>query len=392
MLTLTVKNNRRGPILGRHPWVFSGGLKQIPNQIENGTPVKLVDEAKQFLAQGYFNSYSQIAVRIWSYDPEEIIDEDFFLRRVQKAYKLRQEYLAPNKTDSYRLINSENDWLPGLIVDKYANYLCVQFHTKGIEKYKPDIISALIKIMKPKGIYERSDALYRKTEGAEPQVGLIDGVIPDAVEIKENGHKFLVDIKGGQKTGFFLDQRDKRQALAKYCAGKKVLNCFSYSGGFSVYAALAGAKEVTSVDISASAIELAKANFKLNGINPSKHKFVVADVKQYLREVLPWEYDVVVLDPPAFIKNRHKKKEGISGYRSINEMGLRATKENGILVSCSCSAHLTLNEFRYVITEAGNRAQRNLQILETHTHGLDHLELIAFQESEYLKCLFLRVS
>ncbi len=392
MLTLTVKNNRRGPILGRHPWVFSGGLKQIPDKIENGTPVKLIDEAKQFLAQGYFNSYSQIAVRIWSYDPEEIIDEDFFLRRVEKAYKLRQEYLTPSKTDSYRLINSENDWLPGLIVDKYANYLCVQFHTKGIEKYKPDIISALIKIMKPKGIYERSDALYRKTEGAEPQVGPIDGIIPDTVEIKENGHKFLVDIKGGQKTGFFLDQRDKRQALAKYCAGKKVLNCFSYSGGFSVYAALAGAKEVTSVDISASAIELAKANFKLNGINPSKHKFVVADVKQYLREVLPWEYDVVVLDPPAFIKNRHKKKEGISGYRSINEMGLRATKEDGILVSCSCSAHLTLNEFRYVITEAGNRAQRNLQILETHTHGLDHLELIAFQESEYLKCLFLRVS
>lgn len=425
LTTLTVSQKRVGPVRGRHPWVFSGALTHIPDGIASGTAVRLVDEANNFLASGYFNSYSQIAIRLWGYQDNEEVTEDFFVKRIAAAYELRQNFVVSKDTDAYRLVNSENDLLPGLIVDKYADCLCVQFHNRGIEAWKDQIISALKKVVKPKGIYERSDVGNRAKEqfttppfqggvrGGLPSVatppnlplergggvGVLFGKVPEKIKILENGHQFWVDVVNGQKTGFFLDQRDKRAALMKYCKGKTVLNCFSYTGGFSVYALAAGAKRVVSVDASESALAFAQENIKLNKFTDKKSELVCADVKQYLQGLLDKDselgdnsFDVIILDPPAFIKDRHKIYEGVQGYRKINEAALRLLPAGGILVSASCSQHLSLLDFRHMLSEAAGRAGRTVQILETYTHGIDHPQLAAFTEGEYLKCVFALVN
>ncbi len=398
MIKLVVNKQRVGPILGRHPWVFSGALKQIPEGLKNGEPVSLVNEEGQFLAQGYFNSYSQIAVRLWSWDEQEEVDDKFFEKRISAAYEIRKNFVASKQTDSYRLVHSENDLLPGLIVDKYADCLVLQFHTQGMEFWKESILKALKKIVKPKGIYERSDVRDRKRVASEPDApenssGLLFGKVPERIKITENGFYFWVDAMKGQKTGFFLDQRDKRQALVKYSEGKDVLNCFSYSGGFSVYALGGGAKHVVSVDSSESALELAQENVKLNKLDIKKCEFICGDVKQYLSEAQQAKknFDIIILDPPAFVKDRHKIQEGLIGYKKINEAALRLLSPGGVLVTASCSAHVSLSDFRYMLSESAGRSRRTLQILETHTHGIDHPELVAFTEGEYLKCLFARV-
>ncbi len=374
--------------------MFSGALQHIPEGLNSGDPVALVNEEGNFLAQGYFNSYSQIAVRLWSWDETDVIDGNFFKKRIAAAYATRKNLIENKKTDSFRLVHSENDLLPGLIVDKYADCLVLQFHTPGMEAWKKHIVDALLEVVKPAGIYERSDVRTRGIEGAEKQVGLLYGKVPDRVKISENGFKFWVDIIGGQKTGFFLDQRDKRLALTKYASDKNVLNCFSYSGGFSVYALGAGAKHVVSVDASESALELAVENIKLNKLDVKKCEFVCGDVKEYLydEEVRNKNFDIIILDPPAFVKDRHKVKEGLIGYRKINEAALRILPSEGVLVSASCSAHVGLSDFRYMLSESAGRARRTLQVLETHTHGIDHPELAAFTEGEYLKCVFAKVA
>jgi 23S rRNA (cytosine1962-C5)-methyltransferase len=385
MLSLTIKTNRIGPIVGGHPWVFSLAFKSLPDQIPAGTPIRLVSENGDFLALGYFSSYSQITVRIWGHEKDEEVDEQFFVRRVEQAYRLRRKYVEGPGTDCFRLINGESDLLPGLIVDKYADYLVVQFHTKGMESWKDPIIAALIRVLAPKGIYERSDMAQRKVEGMEGNAGLIAGSVPDAVEVKENGFTFLVDVKKGQKTGFFLDQRDKRAAFSRYTANASVLNCFSYTGGFSVYGLAGGASRVVHVDTSSSALDLARENITLNGFDTGKCEFVCEDVKGYLRNATE-RFDAIVLDPPAFVKDRRKKKEGLIGYRNINEAAIKLLLAEGVLLTCSCSAHLTLEEFRFLLSEAGGRARKTVKILETYTHGIDHPLLVPFIEGQYLKC------
>jgi 23S rRNA (cytosine1962-C5)-methyltransferase len=388
MITLTVKQKRTGPIAGFHPWVFSQALAAIPDGITSGEPVHLKNEKGEFLAAGYFSSYSQIAVRIWGYDKEETIDETFFARRIEKARGIRRRYLESPETDAFRIINGENDLLPGLIVDKYADYLVVQFHTAGIEAWKEKIVIALEEIIRPKGIYERSDVAVRRFDHLDSVQGVLSGSVPELITIRENGLQFLVDVKHGQKTGFFLDQRDKRKAFTKYGKDASVLNCFSYTGGFSVYALAGGAKKVTNIDSSQTAIDLAQENVRLNGFDADKCRFVCEDVKVYLRNNTE-RFDAIVLDPPAFVKDRRKKKEGIEGYKSINGMAMRALTENGILVTCSCSNHLSLEEFRFLLSEAGGKARRGFKILETFTHGIDHPQSVPFSEGEYLKCFFL---
>jgi 23S rRNA (cytosine1962-C5)-methyltransferase len=391
MTKLTVKQERTGPIAGYHPWAFSGAFESIPEGLQAGEPVKLFSKKGDYLASGYFNSYSQITVRIWGHNKDEEVGEHFFLKRIENAHQIRKKYVESPLTNAYRVINGENDFLPGLIVDKYADYLVVQFHTRGIERWKNEIIAALGTAFSPKGIYERSDMGARNIENLEKTKGILSGTVPDRVDIMENGFKFLVDVKGGQKTGFFLDQRDKRQAFIKYANNASVLNCFSYTGGFTVYALAGGAKSVVNVDASENALELAKENIAINGFNISKCEFICEDAKKYLKNTED-HFDVVILDPPAFIKDRRKKKEGIAGYKSINEMALRILSKNSILTTCSCSAHLTIEDFRYLLSEAGAKARKKLSILECYTHGMDHLQLLPFPEGEYLKCFFLSVS
>ncbi len=387
MIKLIVKKERVGPIRGRHPWVFSGALKQIPEGIATGEPVELTDEAGNYLASGYFNSYSQIAVRVWDWDKAEI-NQEFFSVRIREAYELRKKFILNKKTTACRIINGENDLLPGLIVDLYGDYAVVQFHNLGIERWKKEIVAAILGEVGPKGIFERSDMRARDVEGAERKIGLIHGKIPDEIKILENGYAFQVNVKEGQKTGFFLDQRDKRQALEKYSKGKKVLNCFSYTGGFSVYALGAGAKKVVSVDASEPALKTAEQNVLLNKLDEKKCEFILADVKEYLADRAKGEFDVIILDPPAFVKDRRKIQEGLHGYRKINEAALRILPKDGILVTCSCSAHVSSEDFRFMLSEAAARAGRTVQILETFTHGIDHPNLVAFTEGEYLKCIF----
>ena len=390
MITLTIKRSRVGPVLGRHPWVFSQALAKIPDGIPPGEPVELVGEAGEFLASGYFNSYSQIAVRVWGHEKDEAVDASFFTRRIERAWQIRRQYVESPSTNAYRLINGENDLLPGLIVDKYADYLVVQFHTRGIESWKTEIAGVLERVLRPQGIYERSDVPVRKQEKLGSVQGILSGAVPERVIIRENGFQFFVDVKRGQKTGFFLDQRDKRQACMKYSKEKNVLNCFSYTGGFAVYALAGGARHVTSVDTSESALGLAKENVVLNGFDPARCAFICDDVKRCLRNSKE-RFDVIILDPPAFIKDHRKKKEGIVGYRGINEMAIRALSKDGILVTCSCSAHLTLEDFRYLLSEAGGKAGRSLRFLEAYTHGIDHPQLVPFTEGSYLKCFIINL-
>jgi 23S rRNA (cytosine1962-C5)-methyltransferase len=390
MITLAIKQNRTGPITGFHPWVFSQALVAIPDGIPSGEPVHLKNEKGEFLAAGYFNSYSQITVRVWGYDKEETVDEAFFARRIEKAYGTRKRYLESRETDAFRIVNGETDLLPGLIVDKYADYLVVQFHTAGIEAWKEKIVTTLEKVVRPKGIYERSDVAVRRFDHLGSVQGVLSGFVPELITIRENGLQFLVDVKHGQKTGFFLDQRDKRKAFRRYTKDASVLNCFSYTGGFSVYALAGGAKAATSIDSSEAAIALARENVKLNGFDEDKCRFFCDDVKVYLRNIGE-RFDAIVLDPPAFIKDRRKKKEGIEGYKSINTMAMKALAESGILVTCSCSNHLSLGEFRFLLSEAGGKARRSLKILETFTHGIDHPQSVPFLEGEYLKCFLLTV-
>ncbi len=390
-VSLSVGQKRVGPILGGHPWVFSGAIRSIPEGLTSGEVIDLRDDDGIFLARGYFNSYSQIAVRILTYHEEEQINEAFFTKKIARALKMRSEYVLSDKTDACRVIHSENDGIPGLVVDKYGDYLSLQFHTPGLEVFKEMIISALVAVVKPLGIYERSDVAVRQARDEGGERLTLYGEVPDRVEIKENGLRFIVDIKEGQKTGFFLDQREKRKALQGFAKGKDVVNCFSYSGGFSVYAAAAGAKSVKSIDVSASAIELAKENMELNGFVGDQYTYEVEDVKKYLKEAEDACVDILILDPPAFIKSRHKIRQGVRGYRNINEEGLRLVREDGILVSCSCSSHLSYQDFRHLLSEAGARSGKQLQILETFFHGMDHPELVPYTESTYLKTLFMRV-
>lgn len=404
MISLKIKQKRIGPIIGRHPWVFSQAFVSIPDGLKQGEPVKLISEKGEFLAYGYFGSYAQITVRIWGYEEDEVLDEQFFIRRIQNAHRLRQQYVESIETDAYRLINGENDLLPGLIVDKYSDYLVVQFHTKGMEIWKELILKALVKTMRPKGIYERSELLVRQTENISSPHGLksfdnellqgtqgvLYGIVPEIITIKENGFNFLVDVIHGQKTGFFLDQRDKRKALIKYTKDASILNCFSYTGGFTIYALSGGAKHVINVDTSERALALARENVKLNGFDIDRCTFYAQDVKDFLKNT-DINFDVIILDPPAFIKDRKKRNAGIAGYKSINETALRILDRDGILVTCSCSAHLKMEDFRFLISEVGAKVRKTLRFIETYTHGIDHMQLVPFTEGEYLKCFFISV-
>ncbi|MCX7856882.1 MAG: class I SAM-dependent rRNA methyltransferase [Deltaproteobacteria bacterium] len=389
MVPLIVKKEKIGPIIGRHPWVFSQALLYIPEGLLPGEPVKLLDERGRFLAMGYFNSYSQIAVRVWGYKEDEKIDINFFKSRINYALSIRRKYVETKDTNAFRLINSEGDFLPGLVVDKYADYLVVQFHTKGMDYWRKEIIAALQEVLRPKGIYERSEIYSGQSERSEEKTGIILGEVPDLIKIKENGLCFFVDVKRGQKTGFFLDQRDKRCALKKYARDARVLNCFSYTGGFAVYAFAGGAKHVTNIDTSGDALELAKENVKLNGFKTDRLESIKSDVKKVLKDHLK-PYDVVILDPPAFIKDRRKKDRGLAGYKYINKKAIEHLTDRGILVTCSCSYHVGLEEFRYLLTEAALSTNSSIKILEIYTHGIDHPVPLPFVEGDYLKCFFLQ--
>jgi 23S rRNA (cytosine1962-C5)-methyltransferase len=392
--TASLKPHRDESLLGGHLWIFSGALQQPPHWVEPGALVDVKSARGQFVARGYYNPRTDIAIRILTRHPEEAIDQAFLRQRIRQALQLR-EVFEPQETNAYRLIHSEGDGLPGLVVDRYADVLVAQTHTLGMERLLPDVIAALQAEVEVKGILLRNEGQARRREGLSVEAPIVAaGEVPQRVQIRENGVQFLIDPWQGQKTGFFLDQRDKRKALQKYARGKRVLNCFSYSGGFSVYAALAGEETRTvSVDISAAAIELARENFALNGLDAAMHDFYTEDVFDYLERARTEGqlFDVVVLDPPAFAKNQGARAQALKAYRRLNTLGMQVLRPGGVLLTCSCSGVIGLDDLLGAVSLSAQRLQRSVQMLEVYTHGVDHPTSLAMPETGYLKSVFCRV-
>ncbi len=372
----------------RHPWVFSRAIQHVPKGIENGALVLVEDFSGKCVGTAYYNVRSQIALRFLAFE-KRVIDVKFFSEKFQENLAFRKRFLDLSTTNAFRLAFSESDGLPGLIVDVYGDFVVVQIHTLGMDRLRSTVVDALVKVLKPKGIYERSDVEVRKKDGLFTMpVGVLYGQEPPpAYEITEHGLKFLIDLKAGQKTGFFLDQRENRLALRKYVPKKNVLNLFSYSGGFSVSALAGGAKKVTSVDISGPALELARENFSLNGFDPSKHVFETKDVFDFLDEQAKNKerYDVVVVDPPAFVKNKESLNHGANAYIKLNHKALELLSDDGILVTSSCSSHVSQELFRTILFKAALQCHRELVVLEQKSQPHDHPLNINFPEGEYLK-------
>lgn len=393
--TASLKPHREESLQSGHLWIFSGALQQPPHWIEPGGLVDVKSATGQFVARGYYNPQTDIAIRILTHDVNEAIDADFLRRRVRRAQELRQVF-DPNHTNAYRLINSEGDGLPGLIVDRYADILVAQIHTAGMDHLRPLIIEALMNEVRPHGILMRNDVQARRREGLrveEPEV--VAGGVPTQVTIRENDVLFLVDPWQGQKTGFFLDQRDKREALRKYVRGsKRVLNCFSYTGAFSVYAALSSREaHVTSVDIAEAAIESAREQFLFNGIDPARHQFLIADIFEYLEQAQSAgeQFGIVVLDPPAFAKTQSARKQALGAYRRLNMLGMQVLRPGGILLTCSCSGVMGMDDLFGAVAQVAQLQQRTVQVLEAYTHGVDHPVNLVMPETAYLKAVFCRV-
>jgi 23S rRNA (cytosine1962-C5)-methyltransferase len=385
-----LKKGKEKALLGRHPWVYSGAIDQIEEDYHSGDVVKVFSFEDRFLGMGYLNPRSQIAVRMLAFE-DVSINAGFFEKRIRRALALRSDFLPP-ETNAYRLIHSEGDFLPGLVVDRYADYLVVQFLTAGIERFKDEITAILSAELPARGIFEKDDTEWRELEGLEQRVGRLAGEDPpDFVTILENGLRFLVDIHRGQKSGFFLDQRENRKLVRENAKGRRVLNCFAYTGGFSVYAAQGDATETVSVEVSEEALNTARMNFKENGIGLDGHSFVAQDVFEFLRSSRQ-EFDLIVLDPPAFCKNSHQLQSAARGYKDINLFALKRLAPGGILYTASCSSHVSPEFFQQILFGAARDARRDLQILQKTSHPADHPINIYHPEGEYLKGFLCLVS
>ena len=372
-----------------HLWVFSNEIAEIRGLSSDGEIVDIKDSRGGFVGKGYLNRHSLISARVLSYK-DEAVDRGFFHKRIKAAIERRERFL-PHLT-SLRLIHSEGDLLPGLIVDRYGDAVAIQTLTLGMDIWKDAICDILEELLQPKLIIERNDASVRKLEGLEEKKGILRGTGDTRVVIEENANKFLVDLIEGQKTGFFLDQRENRERLREYVKGKRVIDCFCYSGGWSIYAAQGGSSEVVGVDASQGAVDLAAENAKLNGYS-SVCAFNKADVFDYLREAdkKKERFDVVVLDPPAFVKSKKEINDAVRGYREINLTAMKLLNDGGILVTSSCSHHIDRELFNDILVKAAKDAGKTARLLEFRSQGRDHPVLLPMRETEYLKCVFLEV-
>ncbi|HXF28246.1 MAG TPA: class I SAM-dependent rRNA methyltransferase [Chlamydiales bacterium] len=380
-----LKPGREKSLLGFHPWVFSGAVQQFP-ECENGDFVAVLASDKRHLGYGMVSSCSQIACRMLSFD--ETPPEIALIRHIHKALQLRQ-LICPQE-EAVRLINAEGDFLPGLIVDRYKDALVIQISTAGMEKKKPLIIEELISALQPKWIYEKSTASSRKDEGLQPFEATLVGPAIEPIEIREDDLEFLVSPTTGQKTGYFLDQREMRRLVKKLSFQRRVLNCFSYTGGFSMHALAGGATYCDSVDISKEAIARLQEHILLNGFQTKEHVGYAVDVFTFLK-TMPRQYDFIILDPPAFAKKRADINRAAAGYKEINRLAMKALPEASLLLTCSCSYHIDEKLFRQILFAAARDAKRNVQILQSHIQAADHPISIYHPEGSYLKSTLLYV-
>ncbi len=387
MLKIILQKNEEKRILEGHPWVFSNEVLKFIGEIKSGEICEVCSFDNKFVGYGFLNTNSKIIVRILSLDINEKINDDFFYNRIKEAIELRQTL---NFGDTSRLIFSEADFLPGLIVDKYGEYLSVQFLSLGMDIRKELIVKILVELLNPKGIYERSDVSVREKEGLEEFKGPIYGQFEPKVIVKENDILMQIDLENGQKTGYFLDQKLNRDGLKLYVKDKTVLDCFSHTGGFALHAAKYNAKEIVACDISQKAVDDILFNAKLN--NFTNIKGICVDVFDYLRNIENSnKFDVIILDPPAFTKSKETVNKAYKGYKEINLQAMKLIKKGGILLTFSCSQHMTPDLFMKMVHEASVDSKRKVQMLDFKIQSPDHPTLLSGEEQLYLKCIVLRV-
>jgi 23S rRNA (cytosine1962-C5)-methyltransferase len=401
--TVKLKPGREKPLLRRHPWIFSGAIGRVDEDIANGQTVEVVDSNGNFLAKGAFSPQSQIRVRVWSWDSEVPVKEGFFRGRLSNAFTARQDILDTRDTDAYRLVHGESDGLPGLIVDRYGDCLVVQSLSSGSEYWLETIVDLLVALTGDKRIYERSDADVRELEGLPQRAGRLypsksglwqtgesDSAI---VEIIENGIRFRVDVLRGHKTGFYLDQRDNRARVGRLAQNREVLDCFSYTGGFTLACLAGGAAEVTAVDSSADALALAHENLELNGYNLHQLSMIQGDVFQVLRSFRDQarSFDLIILDPPKFAPTAAQAQQAARGYKDINLLAFKLLRPGGLLATFSCSGGISADLFQKIVAGAALDAAVEAQIIERLSQGPDHPVSLHFPEGAYLKGLICRV-
>lgn len=389
MARAILKPKHEQRILDGHLWIYQGNIGRLQGDPAPGDLVDVHSAHGEWLGRGYYNPASQITIRLLTRE-ERPVDRTFFAERIERARAWRQRFL-PGAT-SYRLVYSEGDFLPGLIVDQYEDVLVAQFLTAGMEARRDEILAALVDVAGPQAIYERSDVASRKYEGLQPKAGLLWGALPpQPMTIVENGLRFAIDVTGGQKTGYFLDQKENRARLAPLVGGARVLDVFCHVGAFAVHALHYGAREVIGIDSSEEAIAVARRNAAINGYG-DRARFEVANAFDALRELERGgeRFDCVILDPPAFAKGRAHVDAARRGYKEVNLRGLKLLEPGGFLVTCSCSHHMSPGDFFDVVLEAAADARRHLRIVEIRGQAQDHPVLAGVPETAYLKCLILQ--
>jgi 23S rRNA (cytosine1962-C5)-methyltransferase len=391
-MNLLLKKGREKSLKRRHPWIFSGAVEKVNGKPALGDTVELLDGTKKLLARAAYSPNSQIRARVWTFDPSEQVDGNFFRTRIQTALALREALPAAKHANALRLVHGESDALPGLVVDRYADVLVAQFLAAGVERWREPILDALMELSGCAAIFERSDAEVRKLEGLEPRVGFARGNRNAArCPIIEYGLNFRVDVEQGQKTGFFLDQRENRQRVRSLAAGRHVLDGFCYTGGFSIAALAGGAKRVTAIESSAAALEVARENLAANPLDASRMEFQRGDVFEKLRRLRDQnaKFDLVVLDPPKFAPTVAQVKKAARAYKDINLWALKLLAPGGLLATFSCSGGVSAELFQSIVAGAALDARADAKIIERFTAAADHPVALEFPEGEYLKGLLL---
>ncbi len=394
MKTLQLNKGRESSLLRRHPWIFSGAIDKVSGSPAPGETVRVCDASGALLGLAGYSPSSQIRARMWSFDGRETIDAAFFERRLRAAMGRRQAMLSDPLRTGCRVVYGESDELPGLIVDRYGDFLVCQFLFAGVDAWKAEIVALLHTLLPCRGIYDRSEAAVRQREGLPPEQGLLWGEMPpELVEINENGRLYGVSIAHGHKTGFYLDQYDNRELLRTLAAGRSVLNCFAYTGGFGIAALQGGASHVLNIDSSAPSLDLAAGNFRRNGFEDERYSFQCANAFEILRELKQAgrQFDIVVLDPPKFAETKAQFKRAARAYKDIALQGAALLSPGGLLVNFSCSGAIDLPLFQKITADAVLDAGRTGQILHYMHQASDHPVGLPFPESLYLKGLVCRI-
>ena len=392
MGSVILKSGRERSVRQRHPWLFSGAIDHTDGELVPGDTVQVISSVGEILGWAAFSPSSQIRARMWSFDPQETIDEDFFRDRLTRAI-VHQAFQGNGITDAYRLVHGESDGLPGLIVDRYQDYLVVQFLSAGVDNLRELLIRLLIETSGVPNIYERSDLDVRGLEGLSDRSGSLAGTLPpEKVIINEYGLQFGVDLMGGQKTGFYLDQRENRHKINAYAHSARILNCFCYTGGFTVHALAEGAASVMNIDSSADAITLARSNIELNHLPLEKTDWITGDVFQELRKLRDRaeSFDLIILDPPKFAATASQADKAARGYKDINLLAFKLLRPGGILFTFSCSGGISPALFQKIVAGAALDAGFDAVILEKLGQAADHPIALNFPEGEYLKGLICR--